>query len=93
VDVAVQDYVHFAASCSCLSDATLLLGIGGHFTSGGAINRSRLVQLLVYLARDEEAAYKRRAVRVTAVLMLLFMLMFTRQHSRPTVARGMGCCS
>jgi hypothetical protein len=36
--------------------------MGGHLTSGGAINRSRLVQLLVYLARDEEAAYKRRAV-------------------------------
>jgi hypothetical protein len=38
--------------------------MGGHLTSGGAINRSRLVQLLVYLARDEEAAYKRRAVSV-----------------------------
>jgi 5'-3' exonuclease len=42
----------------------LLVGMGGHLTSGGAINRSRLVQLLVYLARDEEAAYKRRAVRM-----------------------------
>lgn len=41
----------------------LLLGMGGHLTSGGTINRSRLVQLLVFLARDEEAAYKRRAVR------------------------------
>ncbi|WIA40164.1 hypothetical protein OEZ86_013561 [Tetradesmus obliquus] len=39
----------------------LLLGMGGHLTSGGTINRSRLVQLLVFLARDEEAAYKRRA--------------------------------
>uniref|UniRef100_A0A383WG32 Uncharacterized protein n=1 Tax=Tetradesmus obliquus TaxID=3088 RepID=A0A383WG32_TETOB len=39
----------------------LLLGMGGHLTSGGTINRSRLVQLLVFLARDEEAAYKRWA--------------------------------
>ncbi|WIA19878.1 hypothetical protein OEZ85_005778 [Tetradesmus obliquus] len=39
----------------------LLLAMGGHLTSGGTINRSRLVQLLVFLARDEEAAYKRRA--------------------------------
>jgi hypothetical protein len=31
---------------------------------GAAINRGRLVQLLVYLARDEEADYKRRAVSV-----------------------------
>jgi hypothetical protein len=30
---------------------------------GGSINRSRLVQLLVFLARDEEPAYKRRSVR------------------------------
>jgi len=29
---------------------------------GGTINRSRLVQLLVFVARDEEAAYKRRSV-------------------------------
>jgi hypothetical protein len=29
---------------------------------GGSIHRSRLVQLLVFLARDEEAAYKRRSV-------------------------------
>lgn len=36
--------------------------LGGHITAGGAINRNRLVQLLVYLQRDEEAAYKRRAV-------------------------------
>jgi 5'-3' exonuclease len=40
----------------------LLPSMGGHITSGGSINRGRLVQLLVLLARDEEAAYKRRAV-------------------------------
>lgn len=41
----------------------LLPALGGHLSSGGIINRSRLVQLLVFLARDEEPAYKRRAVR------------------------------
>jgi hypothetical protein len=32
-------------------------------SGGGSVNRSRLVQLLVFLARDEEPAYKRRSVR------------------------------
>lgn len=44
----------------------LLPELGGHLTAGGVINRSRLVQLLVFLARDEEAAYKRRAVSTAA---------------------------
>lgn len=46
------------------------LTVNGHTATrcadagGGSINRSRLVQLLVFLARDEEAAYKRRSVRL-----------------------------
>ncbi|KAF8063012.1 ALKBH8 [Scenedesmus sp. PABB004] len=35
--------------------------LGGHLTSGGAVNRGRLVQLLVFLSRDEEPAFRRRA--------------------------------
>jgi hypothetical protein len=48
-------------SCTGLS-AVLCCAVS--CSGGGSINRSRLVQLLVFLARDEEAAYKRRAVSV-----------------------------
>lgn len=48
-------------SCACTRQA--MLPQMGHIASGGGLNRSRLLQLLVFLSRDEEAAYKRRAVR------------------------------
>lgn len=36
--------------------------LGWDVAGGGSINHSRLVQLLLFLARDEEPAYKRRSV-------------------------------
>lgn len=59
----------------------LLPQMGGHLTGGGSINRSRLVQLLVFLARDEEAAYNRRAVRssvVACVVLLCYPVRLSR---------------
>lgn len=54
-----------SVACSTRPHAlqAMLPEMGGHIASGGALNRSRLLQLLVFLMRDEEAAYKRRAVR------------------------------
>jgi 5'-3' exonuclease len=37
--------------------------LGGPIAPGGAVNTPRLLRLFALLARDEAAAYKRRAVR------------------------------
>lgn len=59
------DAAHHSLAAKRLSTLLPYLRLATYVAAGGgAINRSRLVQLLVFVARDEEAAYKRRSVSV-----------------------------
>ena len=54
-----------ATETAAATASHMLPDLGGPLTSGGAVNTvntARLQRLLTRLARDEEAAYKRRAV-------------------------------